>query len=901
MKRIFLILLLLSVVISYSQKTFYGHVIDSNNNRISHATVFIKQVDIILTYKISDEKGFFILTLDTTNLLSKENISLCASHIGYSESCITLFKIQDTSFTLKLYPKNVPLNTVIVTTRINPIKISGDTTKYAITHFTNGTEEKLEDILKKLPGILVDESGSITFNGKKIDKILVEGDDFFSKNYKLLTKSITASSIETVDAIENHDDEDLLSSFRRGNQTILNIGIKKNLKLKIFGDVSIAIGSQKDWLLSANLLSIKRKTKIGLIGNFNTIGEDINPEMEKLLQLNDLIPKSAFQGNTFDLPIKKFIPSSINTSSTKDIFSTPKIIAFQCNEKIGHRISLKTSVTLKENTLERTKSNIQIYQNSNFSLYDSSYQTTNPNNFRHEIDFEYKIDTMSKLKFYGLTFFNFTNLTSNNTTSISSNIFNSRFFQSDSINNYFHKISYIKKLNKITAFEVSYSTFHNKVFQKLISESNRYFDFLGLSNTNSAPQQLFQFKNLNDYVNATLYKRIKNNNFSLGYNYLTNNNKLGSELGYIESQTHQYYKLDSLLFLNQLYEKTKFSWLELKDEIKKKNYFINYTLTKLHYNYTIGDSINHVEYNNLQNKVLQSFIFGAKLKNTSKLGFSFKTYFQFNNLTDFGQGYIQNDLYSFVRSKNNVYSIFMNDYAITYLYNNFFNKGLILNTSFVYSKKYTSQFSKFKVENNITTATKEIIYQPVNKTLFTLNLDKYINSIKSTLKLQFVHSNDINYDNIGFNDFLYNKVNLKYYEIGVKTGFKTFFNFYTTLGVTKNKVNTFSSNEYTINSLYSNTTSFKQTLFLNINTNIFAYFLFENFSQNYNNKITSMNFSEFKISYKTKHRKIAYSAWGRNMLNTNKVITNSITPQFSSTETKNMLFREFFVSFKLTF
>ena len=64
--------------------------------------------------------------------------------------------------------------------------------------FINGSEIKLEDVLKKLPGIVVDDNGKLSFNGKQIDKVLIEGQNFFSKDYTLITKTLSAELVANI-------------------------------------------------------------------------------------------------------------------------------------------------------------------------------------------------------------------------------------------------------------------------------------------------------------------------------------------------------------------------------------------------------------------------------------------------------------------------------------------------------------------------------------------------------------------------------------------------------------------------------------------------------------------------------------------------------------------------------
>ena len=68
-----------------------------------------------------------------------------------------------------------------------PVTMSGDTLIYKSEAFTNGSERKLEDVLAKLPGMEVDENGEVKVQGKKVNKVLVDGKQFFDGDTKMAT------------------------------------------------------------------------------------------------------------------------------------------------------------------------------------------------------------------------------------------------------------------------------------------------------------------------------------------------------------------------------------------------------------------------------------------------------------------------------------------------------------------------------------------------------------------------------------------------------------------------------------------------------------------------------------------------------------------------------------------
>ena len=82
--------------------------------------------------------------------------------------------------TIVVTQKNIELETVVIKHEASGIIEVGDTLKYRIEKFMNGTEDNLKDVIKKLPGLEVDSNGKIKANGKEVDKILIDGEEFFT-------------------------------------------------------------------------------------------------------------------------------------------------------------------------------------------------------------------------------------------------------------------------------------------------------------------------------------------------------------------------------------------------------------------------------------------------------------------------------------------------------------------------------------------------------------------------------------------------------------------------------------------------------------------------------------------------------------------------------------------------
>ena len=117
-------------------------------------------------------------------------ITIEISCLGYGKiSKIVSNSSQSENFILE---KKAQILQELIIESSKKVRVEQDTTTIKVASFGNKTEQTLEDVLKKIPGIEVLKDGTIKAHGVSIDKLLVEGEDMFDKNYKLLSKNLDA-------------------------------------------------------------------------------------------------------------------------------------------------------------------------------------------------------------------------------------------------------------------------------------------------------------------------------------------------------------------------------------------------------------------------------------------------------------------------------------------------------------------------------------------------------------------------------------------------------------------------------------------------------------------------------------------------------------------------------------
>lgn len=253
---------------------FEGIVKDTANVPLEMANVMAvnqttKAVD---AYSITNDKGRFSL-----NLKADATYAVRFSFLGLKTKNLPIVTKNDNiSQNVTLISDANQLSEIEIVKQM-PVSVKGDTLIYNADSFKTGTERKLEDVLKKLPGVEVNANGEVEVEGKKVSKLMVEGKDFFDGDTKLGVKNIPADAIDKVQVLRNFNEVGALKSVENNEENVaMNIKLKSGKKNFWFGDLTAGAGvahTDERYLVNPKLFYYNPKYSINFIGNLNNIGE----------------------------------------------------------------------------------------------------------------------------------------------------------------------------------------------------------------------------------------------------------------------------------------------------------------------------------------------------------------------------------------------------------------------------------------------------------------------------------------------------------------------------------------------------------------------------------------------------------------------------------------------------
>jgi len=265
--------LLCCAFLSFAQNSKISGTIISEDDQspLESATVYLERVkdSSLVTYTISDRDGKFELLNDS----NEKKLNLYVTFVGYQ----TYYKqieisndLQDLGV-ISLAISTNALDEVVIKSRA-PITIKKDTVEFNVKSFKTKKDATVEDLLKQLPGVEVDEAGKIKINGKDAGKILVNGKPFFGDDPTIATRNLTKEMIEKVQITDTKTKSEAFSGEEgdKENKTI-NLTIKEENNKGVFGRLSAGAGTDKRYEFAGMLNLFDNDRRISVLAGGNNI------------------------------------------------------------------------------------------------------------------------------------------------------------------------------------------------------------------------------------------------------------------------------------------------------------------------------------------------------------------------------------------------------------------------------------------------------------------------------------------------------------------------------------------------------------------------------------------------------------------------------------------------------
>lgn len=247
----------------------------ASNYRLQNATISILNAKDSTLYKFTRAaaNGTFAIPA-----MKKGNFILLLTYPSYADY-VSPFSLDVDKSTIdfgliNMLSKAQLLKEVIVKGQATAIKIKGDTTEFNAGSFTIQPNDKVEDLLKKFPGMQIDKDGKITAQGKTVSKVLVDGAEFFGDDPTLVTKNLRADMVDKVQLFDKSSDQAAFTGVDDGEKTTtLNIKLKEDKKSGYFGKVSLGGGTEDFYEGQVMFNKFKARQKFSVYGTAGNNGK----------------------------------------------------------------------------------------------------------------------------------------------------------------------------------------------------------------------------------------------------------------------------------------------------------------------------------------------------------------------------------------------------------------------------------------------------------------------------------------------------------------------------------------------------------------------------------------------------------------------------------------------------
>lgn len=277
-KILFVVFGLISALNLNAQNRLTGKIVDESGDPLAYATItLLNPVDSTLQFfGVTNDDGEFLIK----NIKDNDYV-LQLSFVGMQTQFenITIPLEAGENLGKRILKANV-LDEVEIVAEYIPIQFKSDTVEFNAKAFTNKPDAVVEDLLKKIPGIEVDESGNMKALGEDVTKVTVDGKEFFGKDPKVATKNLPAKAVDKVQVYDKKSEQAEFMGIDDGvRDRTINLILNEDHKKGYFGELELAGGTDSPedlepyYNANGKLYRFSDKLQSALLGMYNNVNE----------------------------------------------------------------------------------------------------------------------------------------------------------------------------------------------------------------------------------------------------------------------------------------------------------------------------------------------------------------------------------------------------------------------------------------------------------------------------------------------------------------------------------------------------------------------------------------------------------------------------------------------------
>ncbi len=382
-----------------------GQVLDTLSNPLSSSTVMLlnAQDSTLVSFAVTDGKGVFEM-----RNINKGNYQIKITYVGLTpfakkistpvgETIVDIGK-------LKLEPLSKELNEVVIMGEKAPVTVKRDTIEFNAGSFKTKANANVEDLLKKLPGVEVETDGTVKAQGEEVQRVTVDGREFFGRDPKLATRNLPADAIEKVQVFDKKSDQAVFTGIDDGQrEKTINLELKEEKRKGAFGNVMGGVGTQDRFQAKANINRFSKGKQLSFLGMGNNINEQ-GFSIGDFMNFTGGSQQLGGGGGGGNVNIQvggnnQSVP--LNTGGRQNGIMTNYAGGLNFNQDIGKNTILTSNYfynRLDQNITKNTHRVNYLPNDSSYYYDENSVQLNGSDNHRVNLNVDHKIDSANSVK-----------------------------------------------------------------------------------------------------------------------------------------------------------------------------------------------------------------------------------------------------------------------------------------------------------------------------------------------------------------------------------------------------------------------------------------------------------------------------------------------------------------------
>lgn len=276
MRQILLLILLAIPSLAAAQKfNLSGTLSDTLNSPLPSATIMLLNAkdSTLATFGVSDQKGFFQM-----KGVAPGRYVFKVTFVGYATH--TQFLAPEPGVVdldlgrIKLKPQATQLDELVVKAEKAPVTVKRDTIEFNAGSFKTKANANVEDLLKKMPGIDVESDGTLRAQGEQVQRVTVDGREFFGRDPKLATRNLPADAVEKVQVFDRKSDQSQFTGIDDGQkEKTINLELKPEKRNGAFGTLMAGAGTDGRYQGRGNINRFTKGKQLSFLGMGNNVNE----------------------------------------------------------------------------------------------------------------------------------------------------------------------------------------------------------------------------------------------------------------------------------------------------------------------------------------------------------------------------------------------------------------------------------------------------------------------------------------------------------------------------------------------------------------------------------------------------------------------------------------------------